>query len=246
MIDLNQLKVSLTKNGCFKVAEVLKAYSRWEVLDHVEGRHEGIDVKRSQIANMLDMNPATDEIPAFWDDIRHHGNQSIDAFTLVAMLFSHEKVIRLMVEASRNQPEYTGYFLRKDLSNKEYTNLAYAFGCFGISDYRPGQSTVEYDLVPAIYHLREHGKLVQELLTSKLKRAGWKDPRGNRLSTDGSLFEELQKHRFHRVLSMEWERFEQWLNGHLDMEPVLTRFGLREVGLFKSPFVQAETIGARE
>jgi len=235
MIDLSQLRVSLTKNGYFKVAELLKAYSRRDVLDHAEGDHAGINIKRSQIANMLDANTVTNDVPEFWDEIRDHGWHAIDAFTVVAMLFSHHRFIRLMQSASEGQPEFTGYFLRTDLKLKEFTNLAYALGCFGLSDYRRGASAVEYTLAPAVYHLLGAGNLVRELLKVKLLRAGWRDPAHYTIAPDRDLMTELEAHKIHRVFSMEWPRFADWLNGRLAMAATPGRFGLRDVKLFSTP-----------
>jgi hypothetical protein len=235
MIDLSRLRVSLTKNGYFKVAELLKVYSRWEVLEHLGGEHPGIDIQPSQIRNIMDQSPTTDEVPEFWDLIRGYGPQAIDAFTLTATMFSHERLIGLFQTASQDQPEFKGQIRRDDLpSGKEYTNLAFALACFGVSDYRRGASAVEYDLTPVVYHLRNAGVLVQDLVQSKLRRAGWIDPSRNPRSPDRDLMTELRDHQFNRVLSMDWPRFEEWLGGRLEMPPCVTRFGLQDVGLFTS------------
>lgn len=238
MVELDRLKVSLTKNGYFKFAELLKAYSRWEILANADGKHEGIDLVPSQIRNMMDENPQTGEIPAFWDDIRAHGHLAIDAFSVVAMLFSHSRLIQLMIQASEGRPEFTGYILRGDLlQEKEYTNLAYTLGCFGLSDYRRGSGAVEYNLTPVVYHLRQAHDLVRLLLRSKLQRSGWIDPALNPLSPDRPLLEEMKDHNFHRVLSMEWDRFSVWLEGTLEMPEFVGKFGLREVKLFSTPII---------
>jgi hypothetical protein len=235
MIDLELLRVSLTKNGCFKVAELMKAHSRGDVLNHVEGDHSGINIKRSQIANMLDMNPTTGEIPEYWDSIRDHGHYAIDAFTVVAMLFSHYRFIRLMQAASQDRPEFTGYFLRDDLTTKEFTNLAFALGCFGLSEYERGAGAVEYNLKPVAYHLQTVGGLVRDLLTVKLRRAGWRDPVQHRIAPDRDLMTEMQTHQFHRVLSMDWPNFSAWMNGRLRLTASAGAFGLHDVGLFTTP-----------
>ena len=39
MSGLDELKVSLTKNGYYKVAEVLKHHPRNEVLENISGKH---------------------------------------------------------------------------------------------------------------------------------------------------------------------------------------------------------------
>lgn len=234
MIDLELLRVSLTKNGYFKVAELLKAHSRRDVLDNAFGVHEGINIIASQIGNMLDANAITNDVPEYWDEIRDHGWEGIDALTVVAMLMAHHRIIRIMQSASQGRPEFNGYFLRDDFpQNKEYTNFAYALACFGLSVYRPGAGAVEYSLAPVVYHLRDAGKLVRDLLAVKMLRAGWRDPASYKIAPDRDLMTELQAHNIHRVFSMEWPRFSSWLNNRLRMAAPAQRFGIREVRLFK-------------
>lgn len=232
MVDLTTLRVSLTKNGAFKIAELVKMYPGSEVLDHVSGEHAGINVVRSQIANMMDADIRTGLAPAYWDDIREHGHHAIDALTVVAMLFSHGAIIDLMQRASANRPEYTGYFLRGDLhagkgSGKAYTNLAYALACFGLSPYRPGVGAVEYNLQPVVYHLLGAGEIVHDLLRQKFLRSGWRE------QLDGNLFNALEANGANRVMSMEWDHFDGWLKGRLRMRQApITSFGLSDVGMF--------------
>src|SRR5437870_3126207 len=127
MIDLQSLRVSLTKNGYFKVAELLKAHTRRDVLENAFGVHQGINIIASQIGNMLDVNTITNDVPEYWDEIRDHGWEGIDALTVVAMLMSHHRIIGIMKAASAGRPEFQGYFLRDDFpQKKEYTNFAYA------------------------------------------------------------------------------------------------------------------------
>jgi hypothetical protein len=233
MVDLQTICVSLTKNGVFKVAELVKMYPGSQVLDHVWGDHVGINVVRSQIANMMDADIRTGLAPAYWDDIRQHGEHAIDAFTVVAMLFSHGAIIDLMQRASEDRPEYTGYFLRGDLhagkgSGKAHTNLAYALACFGLSPYRRGAGAIDYNLQAVVYHLLAAGEIVHDLLRQKFLRAGWRE------QIDGNLFQALEEHRAHRVMSMRWDHFSAWLKGKLKMPQPFGLFGLRDVGMFSS------------
>jgi hypothetical protein len=234
MIDLASLRVSLTKNGVFKVAELVKMYPGAQVLDHVYGDHVGINVVKSQIANLMDADIRTGLAPAYWDDIRAHGDHAIDALTVVALLFSHGAIIDLMRRASEGRAEYTGYFLRGDLragkgSEKAHTNLAYALACFGLSLYRRGHGTVEYNLQPVVYHLLRAGEIVHDLLRQKFLRAGWRE------QIDGNLFKALEEQRAHRVMSMKWGHFSAWLKGKLKLpQPTPGLFGLRDVGMFSS------------
>ena len=72
MPGLDELKVSLTKNGYFKVAEVIAKHPRHEVLTNIRGRYTGINLDYAQIANMLSADPKTGELPEEWDEIRQY------------------------------------------------------------------------------------------------------------------------------------------------------------------------------
>jgi len=67
MPGLEALNVSLTKNGYFKVADVIEKHPRHEVLSNIRGRYPGINLDRAQIANMLSVDPVTKELPEEWD-----------------------------------------------------------------------------------------------------------------------------------------------------------------------------------
>ena len=60
MSGLEELKVSLTKNGYFKVADVIANHPRHEVLANIRGRYPGINLDRAQIANMLSADPVVE------------------------------------------------------------------------------------------------------------------------------------------------------------------------------------------
>jgi DNA-directed RNA polymerase subunit L len=237
MTDLNLLRHSLTKNGAFKIAAFVKQHSLFDMLEHLEDGPRGMRVTTSQIANMMDA--LSGEIPEYWHAIKELGDQAIDAFTVVTSLVSHHAMIDLMQKSSEGRPEFTGYFLRTDISagagsGKVFTNVAYAMGCFGLSvpRYVRGARAVSYNLAPVIYHLRDAGNLVHDLLRKKLRRARW-------TGTDGTLMDELQALRFHRVFSMEWPRFSQWLDNRLRIARPAGTFGIQETGLF-SPLPDAE------
>jgi hypothetical protein len=63
MPGLHELNVSLTKNGYFKVADVIEKHPRHEVLDNIRGTYAGINLDRAQIAKMLSADPITKELP---------------------------------------------------------------------------------------------------------------------------------------------------------------------------------------
>ena len=80
MPGLHELNVSLTKNGYFKIADVIEKHPRHEVLNNIRGTYVGINLDRPQIANMLSADPSTRELPEEWDEIRNYSKRAIDAF----------------------------------------------------------------------------------------------------------------------------------------------------------------------
>jgi hypothetical protein len=89
MSGLHELNVSLTKNGYFKVADVIAKHPRHEVLNKIRSTYAGINLDRAQIANMLSADPSTKELPEEWDEIRNYSKRAIDALVFISILFSH-------------------------------------------------------------------------------------------------------------------------------------------------------------
>jgi len=83
MPGLNELNVSLTKNGYFKVADVIAKHPRHEILDNIRGTYADINLDRAQIAKMLSADPLTKELPEEWDEIRNYSKRAIDALVFI-------------------------------------------------------------------------------------------------------------------------------------------------------------------
>ncbi len=209
--DLTQLKVSLTKNGYLKIADVLKRHPRWEVLDNIRGVYPGINLVRSQVANIMD-EERTGEIPECWDEIRSFPDDSVDAFVFVAIVMSHVDLISVLRGSS--QGDFKGYLRRSDLSDKAFTNLVYAMASVGACDYVRGAEAISYDLRSVVYHLRDAGSIVADLIASKLRRAGW---RGQSNSTE--FFNECESNGINDVFGIEPPRFRRWMRGTLRVQP---------------------------
>jgi hypothetical protein len=89
MPGLEELKVPLTKNGYFRVADMIEKHPRHEVLANIRGTYLGINLDRAQIANMLSADPITGELPEEWDELRNYSKPAINALVFIAILFSH-------------------------------------------------------------------------------------------------------------------------------------------------------------
>ena len=220
MIDLDRLGVSLTKNGYLKIAELVKAHSRFAILDNCEGVHPGINIVPNQVFKILSADPRTGDVPEVWDEIREYGDAAIECFTLVAVIFSHARLIDLFQRTS--QGAYLGHVDRADLpQEKEYQNLVYAMASLNLCDYLKGSQGVNYDFRPLVHALRDAGPVVKKLLELKLRTAGWRDPALYRIGADGDFWTESQRLALHSVFGMEPAPFRRWLSGPFrDMDRV--------------------------
>lgn len=211
---LDNLRVSLTKNGYGKIATVVREHPSSEMLDHVAGSHVGVNLVASQVANVLCADPATGVVPGFWDEVRRYNMPTIRAFTFLAVVYSHHRLIELFL--AKGGGSSRGTIARDDFATlKEYTNLAFALAEVGASPYRKGAAEVPYDLGPVVRQLGEAGPLVGRLLKSKLRRCGWRDPEEFVAGADLPLAEECVRQRFHEVLGFAADprEFSQWITG---------------------------------
>ena len=225
MTDLRRLRVSLTKNGYMKIAELIRRHPRWDVLQHLEGCHRGINLKRSQASNILGADPFTGQLPAYWDEIRQYSEKAIDAFVFVAIVLSHHKLIELFRRGS--QGTLCGSLSRANLTDKEYTNLVYAMASLGLCEYKRGSHTTEYDLYSLVFHLQPAHRVVRQLIASKLNRCGWLDPEDSPETGNRGLVDECRALKMNAVFAMTWKDFEAWLNGNFEMEEPDRDFGIR-------------------
>lgn len=209
MAGLDDLKVSLTKNGYFKVADVIERHPRHEVLDNINGTYAGINLNRAQLANMLSADPATEELPEEWDEIRDYSKRAIEAFTFLSILFSHHTLIEVF--ASSTTSEMRGVLQRSDLGEKAYTNLVYSMQSIGLCDYIPGADSIDYNLTP-LFKEMSIGPLAKRMLTRKLKATGWREPGPDDHFTR-DFYEQSFHYGFHRTLGMSQRQFRDWLEG---------------------------------
>ena len=211
MPGLEALNVSLTKNGYFKVADVIEKHPRHEVLSNIRGRYPGINLDRAQIANMLSVDPVTKELPEEWDEIRNYDKRAIDAFVFISILFSHHMLIKVFAESM--SAEMRGVLKREDLGDKAYTNLVYSMQTIGLCDYVLGADSIDYNLTP-LFKEMSIGPLVKRILTRKLATTGWKEPGPNDYFTR-TFYEQCSHFGFHRTLGISKRQFQDWLEGQV-------------------------------
>ncbi|MBC53914.1 MAG: hypothetical protein CMQ34_08780 [Gammaproteobacteria bacterium] len=205
---LDALKVSLTKNGYFKVAEVIKLHPRNEILDNINGVYDGINIEPAQIKGMLSYDEKSNEFPEVWDEIRSFSSQAVDALVFISIIYSHKKLIEVLSESKLS--EMRGCLKRENLGEKEYTNLVYSMSNLGMCPIKRGANETYYDVSP-LFQL-EIGPLVKKVIRLKLRKTGWIEPASDDyFSRD--FYEQCAYYKFQDVLGISIEQFRQWLDG---------------------------------
>jgi hypothetical protein len=211
MPGLDDLRVSLTKNGFFKIAAVILAHPRNEVLQHIGGTPPDPQLDRAQIVNMLSGDLTIAALPDVWDRVRVFGEPAVNALVLIAIIFSHRTLIEAFQAA--NQGEMRGVLTRAILENdKIFTNIAYSLAQAGVSEApRQGSQNHPYNLA-SLFEIPEVGPLAKEVIELKLRHTGWLPPAQNDHFTR-TFYEQCFHYGFHRALGISERQFEDWLEG---------------------------------
>jgi len=200
MTDLRKLNVSLTKHGAHKIAALLKKYDKDEVLKHLWDSEPGINIELAQAKKTLSAT-RDNKVPGVWREAQLRGGATIDALVLLAITFSHHKLIDAMKGGAGKRP-FSGTIKRgKYIDGKAYTNFACIIEELGYSTEHSSKR-VNYDL-HRLFQINGLNNLVTQLLTLKLETAGW-DKRN-------ALIDEAVDLGFHRVFSISEGEFRSWL-----------------------------------
>jgi 5-methylcytosine-specific restriction protein B len=197
--------VSLTKNGYFKLINLIKKYPSSEILNHLDE----IKLDHTQARKMLAGNKSN-VLPTVWDQIKSLDQKSISSLLLFSIIFSHKDLILAFKKATTS--EMQGEIKRSEIDDKTYTNLAYALNESGLAkDFSPGSAKTQYNL-SAIFLENQIGPFAKTILKSHLTNMGWSEP------TDKEPFqrtfeEQIKKYEFNKVLGVTFEQFIDWLNG---------------------------------
>jgi 5-methylcytosine-specific restriction protein B len=197
--------VSLTKNGYFKLINLIKKYPSSKILDHLDE----IKLDHTQARKMLAGNKSN-VLPTVWDQIKSLDQKSISSLLLFSIIFSHKDLILAFKKATTS--EMQGEIKRSEIDDKTYTNLAYALNEAGLAkDFSQGSAKTQYNL-SAIFLENQIGPFAKTILKSHLTNMGWSEP------TDKEPFqrtfeEQIKKYEFNKVLGVTFEQFIDWLNG---------------------------------
>jgi len=206
MTDLSKLTVSLTKEGAHKAFYLLRALPIKEVLDNVsETAPNGVaevNIDRAQTANILSAN-SSGALPQFWQSAKALSEDALKHLVFLAIIYSHHKLISAFQEGADGLGK-GALNLGAVLDGKNFSNIKNEIVALGLSTSSSVKS-VEYDLSP-ILESGALGELASQLLTLKLKKAGW----------DGSsdVADEAIRLGLHLAISQKDENaFRGWLKG---------------------------------
>lgn len=200
MTNLNKLNVSLTKHGAHKVARLVQKLPLEEVLGNVSSDDLSVHIDRALAKKVLSIYKG-ESVPKFWLFAKKQGPETINALTLISFIFTHYEVISLF--SSTTGHDHRGRIQRDQLSNeKSFTNLSNNVKELGYSTWQE-KSHFDYDF-SGFFKVHGLGSLVSDMLSEKLKAAGWKK--------NNSLAQEACRHDFHKVFGLSEEGLEEWLS----------------------------------
>lgn len=206
MIDLSRLSVSLTKHGAHKLAPLLEKYETGEILTKLWAVDLGIKIELAQAKKHLSVD-GSGTVPVVWDKAKDAGSESIGGLVLIAIIFSHHKLIEALREG-RTAP-FRGTVARDlTLGGKAFTNTAHIIEKLGYSVSHT-QDQVSYNFVK-LFDIPGLNELALELIGLKLRVAGW----------DGrtSLIDELIRLKLNEVFAITEDQFRNWLtSGDIDV-----------------------------
>jgi hypothetical protein len=203
MKNLGYLNVSLTKHGAHKIAALLKKYNKDDVLTRLAGVEPDINIDAAQAKKTLSTN-ARGQVPPVWNKARDAGGEAIDALVLIAIIFSHHRLIDAMRRGrTRNM---RGRIKRGEvIDGKEFTNFAHTIDELGYGESHTADH-VSYNL-SQLFEIPGLNKMVLELAALKFQKASWDKKK--------SLIDELVDSNFNEVFAVSAEKFRNWLTGHI-------------------------------
>jgi|TARA_R100000501_G_C2627314_1_gene121237 hypothetical protein len=199
MTNLNRLNVSLTKHGAHKVARLVHNLPLDQVLGSVSSDELNVHIDLGQTKKVLSIYNGS-EIPKFWAFAKKQGPETINALTLISFIFAHHELISSF--AGTTDPTHKGRIKREKLSNgKAFTNLSNNTLELGYSTHQETEY-FEYDFT-GFFKLHGLGSFVSEMLSIRLKEAGWEQT--------NTLADEAIANGFHRVFGLSEDQFCEWL-----------------------------------
>lgn len=200
MLNKNNLKVSLTKHGAHKIAQLLVKFGARASLEHTLDESLAIDINLAQASKNLSAYDGN--VPLYWDDIIKLGQNTINAAVLVSIIFSHHELINAMAETCSDK-HFGSLTADKFTNRKGFTNFKNDIYELGFSIHASANEVI-YDLTKIISNA-ELGYYVRFILEDKLKQAGWNE--------QGDGVAECIALGFNEVFGLSTSAFKEWLSG---------------------------------
>lgn len=205
--ELMNHTVSLTKNGYFKLIELINKYDANGIKENLSE----ISLDETQALKMLGGIDASSSVPEIWTEI-HNNCDKHQQFSLliISIIFSHKDLIDWLKSSTHS--EMRGKIRRDIMGEKVYTNLAYAFNQAGLAPtFRPRLNETEYDLT-SIFISQDIAVYAKKLIELQLERMGFKEDINKLFQR--SFFEQCEVLEFHKVLGLALPQFIDWLSGN--------------------------------
>ncbi len=208
MTDLNKLRVSLTKHGAHKLADLIMAFPANKVLHNTWGKYKGIRIDAAQAQNIMSVDNRGD-VPPFWDQAREMGLEAVQELLLLAIIFSHHDLIKAMQSGATGNKK--GVIKRGlIIAGKAYTNFACILDELGFAQKHTAEE-VSFDL-SRIFLNPNLTTLVGDLIKTKLIQAKW--------DQQNDLISECIALKLEKVLSISPGFFKEWLSGQVSISVI--------------------------
>jgi len=202
--NLNKLKVSLTKFGSHKIAYLVSRFDKDDILNHISGDYNSINVDRAQASKILSID-RHGTAPELWNQLKQYGKEDIFDIVFISNILSHFDLINAMSRGIEN-----GCVIKRGsvIDGKAYTNFAHTIEQFGYSiEHTP--DFISFD-ISRIFYKFYLSKFIFEILRIKLTEAGW--------DAKNSLVEECQNLALNNIFGLSRDDFATWLGGNNEVD----------------------------
>lgn len=202
--NLNKLKVSLTKFGSHKIAYLVSRFDKDDILNHISGDYNSINVDRAQASKILSID-RHGTAPELWNQLKQYGEEDIFDIVFISNVLSHIDLINAM---SRGIEE--GCVIKRGsvISGKAYTNFAHTIHQFGYS-IKHTPDFISFD-ISRIFYKFYLSKFVFEIIKIKLTEAGW--------DAKNSIIKECHNLDLNNVFGLSTDDFDTWLEGNIEVD----------------------------
>lgn len=168
MIDLNELDVSLTKHGAYKIHRIMREFSPEHVLAHLDDDELEIHIDSAQAAKNLSIT-RTGQVPPYWHKAKELGDVELRSLILLSICHSHHSLLETLIAS---KPRLGNGLILRDhiIFDKAYTNLSDNFFELGFRVSK-NDNGFEYDF-GTIFELKGFPELFRSMIKDKLAVCG--------------------------------------------------------------------------